>query len=226
VRVLIVEDNARLGSLLAKLLSDDGHVVDLSRSIEEARSALAVAQYEVVLLDLSLPDGDGRGVLNSIRQGRGGELVLVVTARGDIVDRVQALNSGADDYIVKPFSDDELIARVRALGRRSTPLRENIRSAGNLSLDTESMTLTIAGGLVAMPRRELLVLSALLAQQGKVLTKEKLHNAVYPLENPVTDRAVEVAMSRLRKHLDDAGATVKITAMHGIGYILTEAPAC
>lgn len=226
MRVLVVEDNARLGSLIAKLLRDDGHTVDLAATVEEARSALTVAEHEVVLLDLSLPDGDGRDVLDLMRRSGGSALVLVVTARSDIVDRVQALNSGADDYIVKPFSDDELIARVRALGRRSRPMRENVLSAGNVSLDTESMTLAIAGRPVAIPRRELLVLSALLAQQGKVLPREKLDNAVYSLDSPVTTNAVEAAVSRLRKRLDEAGATVKVTAMRGIGYILTEDPPC
>jgi DNA-binding response OmpR family regulator len=226
MRVLVVEDNPRLGSLIAKLLHDDGHTVDLATNLEEARAALALAQHEVVLLDLTLPDGDGRDVFDLIRQGGGNALVLVVTARGDIVDRVQALNSGADDYIVKPFSDDELIARVRALGRRARPIRESVLSAGNVSLDTESMTLAIAGRPVAISRRELLVLSALLAQQGKVLPREKLDNAVYALDSPVTNNAVEAAVSRLRKHLDAAGATVKVTAMRGIGYILTESPPC
>lgn len=226
MRVLIVEDNARLGTLIAKLLRDDSHAVDLATTVEEAHAALAVVQYEVVLLDLALPDGDGRDVLGLIRQSGSNALVLVVTARGDIVDRVQALNSGADDYIVKPFSDDELMARVRALGRRSRPIRESVLSAGNVSLDTESMTLAIAGRPIAISRRELLVLSALLAQQGKVLPREKLDNAVYSLDNPVTNNAVEAAVSRLRKRLDEAGATVKVTAMRGIGYILTEVPPC
>lgn len=226
MRVLVVEDNYRLGCLIAKLLHDDGHIVDIAATLEEARTALTVAEQEVVLLDLALPDGDGLDVLGLIRQNGGSALVLVVTARGNIVDRVQALNSGADDYIVKPFSDDELLARVRALGRRLRPLRENVLSAGNISLDTESLTLSIAGRPIAISRREILLLKALLAQQGKVLPKEKLDNAVYSLDRPVTDNAVEAVVSRLRKRLDDAGATVKVIALRGIGYILTEEPAC
>jgi DNA-binding response OmpR family regulator len=226
MRVLVVEDNARLGELMAKLLEGGGHTVDVALSLDEARSALAIAEYEVILLDLTLPDGDGRDILSSIRQHDSSALVLVVTACNNIIDRVQTLNSGADDYIVKPFSDDELIARVRALGRRSRPIRETILSAGNVRLDTQSMTLLVADRPVTISRRELLVLSALLTQRGKVVPREKLDLAVYSLDNAVTDNAMEAAVSRLRRRLDEAGATVKVTAMRGIGYILTETSLC
>jgi DNA-binding response OmpR family regulator len=148
--------------------------------------------------------------------------VLVVTARGDVVTRVQALNAGADDYIVKPFSDDELIARIRAMGRRSRQIRDAIVSVGNVQLDTESFTLTVAGRLVTLSRREMSVLSALLGRHGRVLPKEKLEQAIYSLDIEVTENAVEAAVSRLRRRLDAEGATVDLVAMRGIGYILTE----
>ncbi len=228
MRLLIIEDNARLATLMVKLLADNGHIVDAAGGVEEARAALSLVDYDIVLLDLSLPDGDGRDVLNAIRcsQSDSDAVVFVVTARSDVVNRVQVLNAGADDYIVKPFSDDELIARVRALGRRSRQIRDNVLTAGNIRLDTGSLTLTVAGRAVAIPRRELSVLSALLSQQGRVLRREKLDAAVYSLGSEVTDNAVEAAVSRLRRRLEVAGATVAIVAMRGIGYLLTERATC
>ena len=113
MRLLIVEDNERLAGLMLKLVADHGLIADAVGTVDEARTALGFVDYDVVLLDLSLPDGDGRDVLNAIRQSHSHIFVLVVTARDDVVTRVQALNAGADDYIVKPFSDDELIARIR-----------------------------------------------------------------------------------------------------------------
>lgn len=226
MRLLIVEDNARLAELMVKLMADNGQTADAAGSLDEARAALSVVDYDIVLLDLSLPDGDGRDILNAIRQSQSDAFVLVVTARGDVVNRVQVLNAGADDYIVKPFSDDELIARVRAIGRRPRQIRDDVLTAGNVCLDTGTLTLTIAGRTASIPRRELSVLSALLSQQGRVLRREKLDKAVYSLGSEVSDNAVEAAVSRLRKRLEGAGATVDIVAMRGIGYILTERASC
>lgn len=226
MRLLIVEDNARLAALIAKLVADNGHGADIAASVEEAHAALALVDYDVVLLDLSLPDGDGRDILNAIRQRQSHVFVLIVTARGDVISRVEALNAGADDYIVKPFSDDELVARIRAVRRRARQIQDEILSAGNVQLDTGSLTLTIDGHVVSMPRRELSVLSALLSQPGRVLRKERLERAVYTLESDVTTNAVEAAVSRLRRRLDAEGATLELVAMRGIGYILTERPRC
>ena len=126
MRLLIVEDNARLAALMASLMTDNGHTVDIAGSIDEARAAIRLADHDVIVLDLSLPDGNGRDVLNAIRKSKNNALVLVVTAQGDLVSRVQALNAGADDYIVKPVDDDELIARVRASGVRARQVSENL----------------------------------------------------------------------------------------------------
>jgi DNA-binding response OmpR family regulator len=226
MRLLVVEDNARLASLIAKLMADNGQVADIAGGVEEARAALSLVDYDIVLLDMSLPDGDGRDILNEIRQNHSDSFVLVVTARGDVVDRVQALNAGADDYIVKPFSDDELVARIRALGRRPHQIKDDILTAGNVRFDTGSLSLSVAGQSISLPRRELSVLSVLLSQRGRVLRREKLEKAVYSLDSEVSDNAVEAAVSRLRRRLNAAGATVDIIAMRGIGYVLAEQVSC
>ncbi len=226
MRILIVEDNARLAGLMAALLTDHGHGVDTVETVTAARAALSPGGYDLVLLDLSLPDGDGHAVLETLREGDSGVYVLIVTARGDVDNRVRALNAGADDYIVKPFSDEELVARIRAVARRSRQMREAVLAAGNVRLDTASLTLTIADHIAPITPRELTVLSALLEQQGKVMPREKLERAVYSVDSDVTGNAVEAVVSRLRRRLGAAGATVDITAMRGIGYILTERAPC
>ena len=226
MRLLIVEDNARLASLMAKLMTDNGHTIDVARSVDDARASIKLVDYDVVVLDLSLPDGDGRDVLNAIRRSKSNALVLVVTARGDIVSRVQALNAGADDYIVKPVDDDEFIARVRALGRRAGQMLEEVLKVGNVCLDTASLTLTVDGRLVGIPPRELSALSVLMARQGQVLRREKLEQAVYSFDDEVTVNAVEATISRLRRRLEAARAAIEIVAMRGIGYVLVERVPC
>lgn len=222
MRLLIVEDNVRLAALMARLVGENGYAADIAASVEEAHAAIALVDYDVILLDLSLPDGDGRNILNAVRQRQSGAFVLVVTARGDVVSRVSALNAGADDYIVKPFSDEELIARIRAVRRRTRQIQDEVLAAGNIRLDTGSLSLTISGRTVSMPRRELSVLLALLNQFGRVLSKERLERAIYTLDAEVTTNAVEAAVSRLRRRLNLEGASVDLVAMRGIGYILTE----
>lgn len=215
-----------MASLMAKLLTDCGHVVDVANSLEIGHASLKLVDYDVVILDLSLPDGDGREIIDSLRQRKHNVLVLVATARGDVFSRVQALDAGADDYIVKPVDGDELIARVRALGRRARQIQSEQLTFGNVSLDYVSLTLTVGDRLVSISPRELSALSALLKFQGRVLRREKLEQAIYAFDSEVTDNAIEATISRLRRRLDSLGATVEIVAMRGIGYILTERGAC
>lgn len=226
MRLLIVEDNARLATLMARLLGEAGHAVDVAATLDEAHEAIALIVYDVVVLDLSLPDGDGRDIINVLRRRKMNTLVIVVTARGDLVSRVQALNAGADDYIVKPVDGDELIARVRALGRRAGQIQAEVLTCGNLRFDKGSLTLTVDGRLVGIPPRELSALSVLMASQGQVLRREKLEHAIYALDAEVTENAVEATLSRLRRRMETLGATIEIAAMRGIGYVLTERVAC
>ena len=226
MKLLVIEDNARLATVMAKLLTDNGMTVDVVATVEEARAALAVAAYDVILLDLALPDGYGGDLLRTLRAAGQTTPVLVATARGDVVDRVQLLNAGADDYLVKPFSLDELLARIRALLRRPAQTVPNMLHVGNLALDTVSQTLTIDGVPVELPRLELRVLAALLRQHGRLLSRERLEQTVYSMEAEVTPNAIEAAVSRLRRRLEASGASVAITAMRGLGYILAERAAC
>lgn len=227
MRLLVIEDNEKLASLMKKLLSDNAFAVDAVPTAEEGKAALDVADYDLIVLDLSLPDQDGNELLRSLRRAGHGIPVLVATARADIIQRVQTLNEGADDYLVKPFSLDELLARVRALLRRPRQVAQTVLTAGNLELDREAMTLRIDGKPVPdLSRREFAVLATLLGQKGKLLPRQKLEDAVYSFDTEVTPNAIEAAVSRLRRRLEARNASVAITAMRGLGYILSEREAC
>ncbi len=223
MRLLVVEDNDKLAALMKKLLSDSGYTVDAVPTAQAGKEALDVTDYDLILLDLSLPDQDGKELLRALRRAGHGTPVLVATARSDVDQRVQTLDQGADDYLVKPFSFDELLARVRALLRRPRQVTQSVLTAGNLSLDTAAMTLRIGGRPVLdLPRREFAVLAALLAQKGRLLPRQKLEHAVYSFDHDVTPNAIEAAVSRLRRRLEAQDASVAITAMRGLGYILSE----
>lgn len=227
MRLLVIEDNEKLASLMKKLLSDHAYAVDAVPTAEEARAALGVADYDLIVLDLSLPDQDGTALLRSLRRSGNGTPVLVATARADVVQRVQTLNEGADDYLVKPFSLDELLARVRALLRRPRQVEPSVLTAGNLELNTTAMTLRIDGSpLLDLPRREFAVLATLLGQKGKLVPRQKLEDAVYSFDSEVTPNAIEAAVSRLRRRLEANKSSVTITAMRGLGYILSDREPC
>ncbi len=222
MRLLVVEDNQKLAAIIAKLLSQNLFSVDTVETVDEARAALGTVDYDLVLLDLWLPDGDGSQILRSLRGAGQATRILVATARADVVQRVETLNDGADDYLVKPFSLDELLARIRALLRRPCETQQAVLTAGQLALNTSSLTLRVTGQVAALPRRELGVLIMLLRNQGRLVPRRKLEEAVYSFDKDVTPNAIEAAVSRLRRRLDGLNADVTITAMRGVGYILAE----
>jgi DNA-binding response OmpR family regulator len=222
VRLLVIEDNDKLARLLKKLLSASGFAVDAVESAEAAGAAMAVVEYDLIVLDLSLPDQDGGDFLCSLRRRNDHIPVLVATARCGVSQCVRTLDLGADDYLVKPFSSDELLARVRALLRRPKRISDPVYSLGNVTLDTSAMALRINGKAVDMPRRELNVLATLLGAQGRLLPKRKLEEAIYSFDREVTPNATEAAISRVRKRLEMHGGSVEIVAMRGLGYILAE----
>ncbi len=222
MRLLVIEDNAPLASLIVRHLGEAGFAADSVGSLAEAEAALAVATFDVLLLDLSLPDGDGQALLARLRARGTNVPVLVITARGAVDARVKALDAGADDYLVKPFSVAELLARIRAIRRRAPTLAAPRLVAGRISLDVDAGECRVGGEMVELPRRELAVLAALLGRKGRVLRREALDQAVYSFDDAVTPNAVEAVVSRLRRRLAAADAGIEITALRGIGYILTE----
>lgn len=222
MRLLVVEDNAQLSRLLADRLKSSGYEADVAETVEEARAALAVARYAAVILDLSLPDGDGSSILRELRLRKDPIPVLVLTARGGVSDRVAGLRAGADDYLVKPFAFDELVARVEALLRRPGSLLGSSLQIANIVFDAEARQLFIDHRPHTLSSRENSVLELLLRRKGSVVSKKLVEDQIFGLSGQVASNAVEVYVHRLRKSLADGGAKVTINTVRGVGYILSE----
>jgi DNA-binding response OmpR family regulator len=220
VRLLVVEDNPKLAGLIAKLLGDHAFAVDIAPTAGDARAALDAAGYDAVLLDLSLPDGDGTALLREIRRKGDTVPVIVATARGELDERIRKLNEGADDYLVKPFSLDELLARINAVLRRPRHAIGTVLKAGNVELDTGRRSVAIAGAPVELPRRELGLLETLMRQQGRPFSREKPLDSLYSFDAEVTPNALEAAVSRLRRRLEAHHASISVASLRGLGYIL------
>jgi DNA-binding response OmpR family regulator len=221
MRILLVEDHEALRGMVAGHLGGRGFAVDAVASAEDARSALAIAAYDALILDLGLPDADGMEILREIR-GRGTDTLpaLILTARDTLEDRVRGLNAGADDYIVKPFDLAELEARLRAVLRRPGLREATILSCGALAFDTVARAATVRGARLDLSRREGDLLEELLRAAGRIVVKDMLEGRLYAFDDPVTPNALEAAVSRLRKKLAAAHADVQIETKRGIGYRL------
>lgn len=222
MRLLIVEDNLELADLISRGVNAAGYDVDVVSSVEDARAALASVNYVAMALDLGLPDGDGMSLLRELRAGHESTPVLVLTARSGVQDRVSGLKAGADDYLVKPFAIEEMVARIEAILRRPGHLLGRSLSLGNLTFDTEGRQILIDGEPRLLSGRELNVLELLLRRQGRVVPKKTLEDQMFGLGGDVASNAVEVYVSRLRKQLEELGATVQIRTIRGVGYLLSE----
>lgn len=225
MRLLIIEDNDELAALLATLLQRAGLTADRARGIEDGLHLLSVSSYAAIILDLGLHDGDGLTVLRDLR-GRGDPTpVLILTARGTVTDRVTGLDQGSDDYLVKPFAPEELVARVHALLRRPEAAYVRTMRCGALSLDIERQELRIDGRPHGLPARELQLLAMLMRQGGKVVRKIQLETSLFGADDEFSSNAVEVYIHRLRRRLDELDAHVRIDTIRGVGYMLSAATA-
>ena len=222
MRLLVVEDSKELAQLLAKGLQSAGFDVDVLATASDAQAALEMTRYAALILDLGLPDGDGLSILRELRRRKDPVPVLVLTARGGVHDRVSGLRSGADDYLVKPFAFDELVARLEALLRRPGQLLGSSLRLANLVFDTESRQIFIDEKPQVLSARETAVLELLMRRKGNVVSKKLVEDQIFGLTGDVASNAVEVYVHRLRKQLLDRGAKVKIHTMRGVGYVMSE----
>ena len=222
MRLLLVEDNERFAVLLKRGLAAAGFVVDVLPTAEAAAAALRANRFEIVVLDLGLPDADGLDVLGEMRRHQDATPVLILTARGSLEDRVIGLQSGADDYLVKPFALEELIARLQALLRRPGNLLGVTLQLGNIALDTVARQVFVGDQPIFFSAREIAVLEQLLRRSGRVVAKNLLADNLYGLSQEVGSNAIEVYVHRLRKHLAEAGASVQIHTLRGVGYLIAE----
>ena len=223
MRLILVEDNQEFARLLAQGLAKAGYDTDLFEKAHDASTALATVRYAAVILDLGLPDADGISVLRELRARGDPTPVLILTARGGVQDRVNGLRAGADDYLVKPFALEELVARIEAILRRPGQLLGVSLRLGNLQFDSATRQVFIENEPCLLSARESAVLEILLRRQGRVVTKKNIEDQIFGLYGEVSSNAVEVYVSRLRKQLSDKGARVQIHTVRGVGYMASEA---
>jgi two-component system response regulator QseB len=214
MRVLVVEDDPMIGRAVAAGLHDGGYTVDWVRDGGEAELALANSVYDLALLDLGLPRRDGLEILKSLRRSGRDVPVVIITARDSVADRVVGLDNGADDYLVKPFDLDELLARARAVIRRRDGRSSPEMSYGALTIDPAKRLVTFRGARVELSAREFAVLEALMKEPGAVVSREKLEDAVYGWGEEVGSNSIEVHLHHLRRKLKPQ----LIRNVRGVGY--------
>jgi DNA-binding response OmpR family regulator len=214
MRLLLVEDDVMIGRALRQGLGDAGYVVDWVTDGRQAELGLGNGVYDLVVLDLGLPGKDGMTLLRELRARRDPVPVLVVTARDAVADRIAGLNEGADDYVLKPFDLDELVARVRALMRRRAGAASPLLECGTLVLDPVRREVMLRGETIELSAKEFGLLETLMQRAGAVLSREQLEDALYGWEREVGSNAVEVHLHNLRRKL---GADV-IRNVRGVGY--------
>jgi DNA-binding response OmpR family regulator len=217
---LLVEDEPEMAAALGAALKKYGMVVDHVSTLADAEEALLINAYGAILLDRQLPDGDGLALIPALRARGAGVPVIVLTARGDLVDRVAGLDTGADDYLAKPFAVEELLARLRAVLRRPADMASETVMLGRLCFDFGHGDARIDGTPLDLPRRELLVLETLLRRMGRTVSRSALEEAVYSIDDEIQSNALDTHVSRLRRKLADADSRIEIRAIRGVGYLL------
>jgi two-component system OmpR family response regulator len=222
MRILLVEDNRALAEGLAALLRGAGYALDLVHDGASAEALAAAERFDLVILDLNLPQMDGLDVLRAMRDRQNRAAVLILTARGTPEERVRGLDLGADDYLVKPFDIGEFEARVRSLLRRQAGLRAATVSFGALTLDLSSRSFAAAGQPLDLPSRERALLELLITRAGKVVAREAIVQSLTSLDDDLSANAIEQYASRLRRRLAPFGVTLRTA--RGIGYYLDRLP--
>ena len=216
MRLLLVEDDAMIGEAVLQVLRAEHYAVDWVRDGAMADAALKSEQYDLVLLDLGLPKRDGLDVLRALRQRRDTVPVLVATARDGVAERIAGLDAGADDYVLKPYDIDELLARIRALLRRSAGRGEPVLTHKGISLNPATREATVHGQPVSLSAREWAVLEALIARPGAVLSRAQLEEKLFSWKDDISSNAVEVYVHGLRKKLGNDF----IQNVRGLGYVV------
>ncbi|MCE5974894.1 response regulator transcription factor [Sinirhodobacter sp. WL0062] len=218
MHIILVEDNLNLAKGVQNALKDQGHAVDHLDDGQAADVFLKGNTADVAVIDVNLPGMSGIEIIRRLR-GRGDTTpVLILTARGKTSERVEGLDAGADDYLVKPFDMEELVARLRALARRRPQIAPDHETVGQLVYDRVQRTLQHHGSVIDLPRRELALFEFLLEHRGRLMEKDRIADALYGTGTPVESNAVELLVSRLRRKIEGCGATIRTA--RGLGYML------
>ncbi len=220
MHLLVVEDDARLSRLLKRLLTQDRHVVETALTAEEGlEAATSSLELDAIILDVGLPDKSGFEVARTLRKKGSQVPILMLTARDSVSDRVEGLDAGADDYLVKPFAYEELLARLRALGRRPPTRKSTALKAGPIELDETTRRVTVSGKSVDLSQREFSILECLLRRPGQVLSRDQLLDYAWPYGVALTPNTVEAYIHLLREKLGDDAAN-HVETVRGVGYRL------
>lgn len=222
MRLLLIEDSARLRDLVTEAVRAAGWRIDAVSCVSEAEAATATAQYDALLLDLGLPDGDGVEFIRARRIARDQTPILVLSARSTVDDRVAGLDAGADDYLVKPFNSRELLARVRALMRRAPLSAQPVLEAGRLRFDPAAGAVFCGEEPLKLSPRERGLLEILMRNVGRVVTSSHLEEALSEFDGPTSRNAVELMLSRLRRKLAPFDIGAAIETVRSVGYLLRE----
>jgi two-component system, OmpR family, response regulator len=222
MRILVVEDEAEMAGLIVSLIKSAGYVVDKSQSLEDARQSVREAEYDLIVLDRRLPDGDGISIVSTLRMLQPGVRILMLSALNSLSETVSGLDGGADDYLTKPFQGPELIARIRASLRRPGGGTSILLTLGNLSFNPISREVAVGGVPVYLHRRELTLLEALMRRAKRVVPRETLLDEVYGLNSEVQQHTLDTLVWRLRRRLQDFEPNVTIHLARGLGYMIVE----
>ena len=217
VRILVIEDDPDVADGVATALKRAGYLSEVIYDGYEGETAALMNNYAAILLDWMLPTKDGRLICSTLRSAGITTPILMMTAKDDVPDRVSGLNSGADDYIGKPFAIEELLARIQALIRRDAPIRTSVLNFGTISLDTLAQTVNVSGSDVTLTHREYSLLEALMRNQGRVLSRETILARVFNSDEALPN-TVNFHMSSLRKKVDPEGQFIQ--TVHSFGYVL------
>jgi len=218
MRILLVEDDKPLSDALSRSLREANHAVDCVFRGKDALNAVLDEQTDLIILDLGLPDIDGLDVLKSVRRKRKSMPVIILTARDKTTDKILGLDAGADDYLPKPFDIEELLARLRVIERRQGTAATSIIAINTVSLDTQTLDLRVGETTVTLPRRELMLLKALMENAGRIQSKQKLESRLYEWGEEVASNTIEVHIHHLRKKLPENF----IKTIRGVGYSIPQ----
>jgi two-component system response regulator TctD len=219
---LLAEDSERLQELLSESLKQAGYMLDVVATAAELFSSVAATKYDLLIIDLGLPDGDGLSAIRDLRATGMSVPILIITARGSIDDRIVGLDSGADDYLIKPFNHAELLARIRALLRRPSELQGPVLRRGRTEFDQAKDEVRCSGRSIQLRLSERRLLAELMRRSGAVVAKSAIEGTLSQSSRDLSPNAVEALISRLRRALSDAGSGIVIETVRGVGYRLTE----
>lgn len=220
MRILVVEDEKDLNRVIAKRLQSEGYSVDCCYNGQEALLCLSVGEFDAVIMDIMMPVMSGTEVVHAMRAKEDSTPVLLLTAKDTVQDKVEGLDIGADDYMVKPFSFEELLARIRVMTRKTSGNSKNIYTVGDLTVDTSARTAVRAGAEVSLSAKEYAILEYMVRNKGTVLSREKIENHIWNFDYSGGTNVIDVYIRYLRKKIDDGHEKKLIHTVRGMGYVI------